>query len=119
MINVLYILVGVIGGIVSGSFGIGGGTIMIPLLVFFFGLTQHQAQGTALATILAPVGILAVLRYYASGNVKVNIAIFMALGFILGAWLGAQFVHNVSDVHLKKVFGIFLVVVGLKMALFK
>ena len=114
-----YIFVGLLGGLVSGSFGIGGGTIMIPLLVIFFGLTQHQAQGTALATILAPVGILAVMRYYAAGNVKVQMAIFMAIGFILGAFLGANFVHTVSDVNLKKAFGIFLMLVGLKMAFLK
>lgn len=114
-----YILVGLLGGLVSGSFGIGGGTIMIPILVMFFGLTQHQAQGTALATILAPVGILAVMRYYAAGNVKVQIAVFMAIGFILGAFLGANFVHTVSDANLKKAFGVFLMVVGLKMAFLK
>ena len=119
MTLLLYVLVGLVGGIVSGSFGIGGGTIMIPLLVLFFGLTQHQAQGTALATILAPVGILAVMRYYTAGNVKVQIAIFMAIGFILGAFLGANFVHTVSDANLKKAFGIFLILVGFKMAFFK
>ena len=119
MTYALYVLVGLIGGIVSGSFGIGGGTVMIPLLVFFFGLTQHQAQGTALATILAPVGILAVMRYYAAGNVKVQIAVFMALGFILGAYLGANFVYTVSDENLKRAFGFFLMLVGLKMAFLK
>lgn len=119
MTNISFILVGLLGGIVSGSFGIGGGTIMIPLLVFFFGLTQHQAQGTALATILAPVGILAVMRYYAAGNVKVQMAVFMALGFIFGAMLGANFIHTISDENLKRAFGIFLMLVGLKMAFLK
>lgn len=119
MTQLLYILVGLIGGIVSGSFGIGGGTIMIPLLVYFFGLTQHQAQGTALATILAPVGILAVLKYYSAGNVKVNIAVLMALGFIFGALIGANYIHTLPDVALKRAFGVFLIIVGLKMALFR
>ena len=119
MTYILYILVGLIGGIVSGSFGIGGGTVMVPLLVYFFGLTQHQAQGTALATILPPVGIFAVMRYYYSGNVKVNIAIFLALGFIFGALLGANFVHTISDTNLKRAFGIFLMLVGMRMAFLK
>ena len=119
MTFLLYMLVGLAGGIVSGSFGIGGGTIMIPLLVLFFGLTQHQAQGTALATILAPVGILAVMRYYAAGNIKIQMAIFMAVGFVLGAFLGANFVHTVSDANLKRAFGIFLTLVGLKMVFLK
>ncbi len=116
---VLYVLVGLISGIVSGAFGIGGGTIMVPALVFLFGLTQHQAQGTALAVMLPPVFLLAVLRYYWAGNVKVQMALFIACGFVVGVLLGAHFIQGISDVHLRRAFGIFLILVGMKMAFFK
>jgi uncharacterized protein len=115
----LYLTVGLIGGLVSGAFGIGGGTIMVPVLVLLFGLTQHQAQGTSLAVMLPPVFLLAVLRYYWAGNVKVQMAIFIALGFIFGAFLGAHFIQGVSDTSLKRAFGIFLTVIGIRMALLK
>ena len=119
MPQLLYVLIGLAGGIFSGAFGIGGGTIMVPALVLFFGLTQHQAQGTVLALLMVPVSILAVLRYYQAGNVNVSIAAFMAIGFIAGGLLGAHLVHGISDENLKRAFGVFLVIVGIKMALLK
>ena len=85
----------------------------------FFGLTQHQAQGTALAVMLPPVFILAVMRYYYAGNVKVQMAIFIATGFIIGALLGAHLVHYLPSATLKKMFGAFLIIIGLKMAFIK
>ncbi len=115
----LLIVIGIVGGISSGAFGIGGGTILVPALVYFVHLTQHQAQGTVLAVLLAPVSLLAVLRYYHSGNVSIQTAVFVAIGFIFGALLGAHLIHYLSDTSLKRVFGIFLVIVGIKMALLK
>ncbi|OGX30221.1 MAG: permease [Omnitrophica WOR_2 bacterium RIFCSPHIGHO2_01_FULL_48_9] len=119
MSPMILVLVGLIGGIFSGVFGIGGGTIMVPALVYFLGLTQHQAQGTTLAVLLMPVGLLGVLRYYQAGNVKIQMALLIGLGFIFGAFLGAHFVHGLSESTLKRVFGIFLVLVGMKMVLLK
>jgi len=116
---ILYLILGLAGGIVSGAFGIGGGTIIVPALVILFGLTQHQAQGTALAVMLPPVFILAVLRYYWAGHVNVPMAIYIALGFLFGALLGAHVIQDIGDVHLKRSFGILLVVVGIKMAFMK
>lgn len=115
----LYVFVGLISGILSGAFGIGGGTIMVPALVLLFGLTQHQAQGTALAVMLAPVFLLAVWRYYIAGNVNVLMAVFIACGFVVGALLGAHFIQGVPEAHLKRAFGIFLIVMGMRMAFFK
>ena len=113
------IIIGLLGGIFSGAFGIGGGTIMVPLLVLWLGLSQHQAQGTALAVMLLPVFLLAVLRYYSAGNVKVQVALFIAVGFIVGALIGANFVQAVPSEQLKKWFGVFLILIGIKMAIFK
>lgn len=116
---ILYLAIGFVGGIASGAFGIGGGAVMVPALVYFCHLTQHQAQGTVLALLMVPVSILAVLRYYHSGNVNIPIAVFMAIGFIGGALWGAHFIHGISDANLKRAFGVFLVMVGLEMALVK
>lgn len=119
MNQALYILLGLVAGIFSGIFGIGGGTILIPALVFLFGLTQHQAQGTTLAIMVPPIGLLAALRYYYSGNVKLGMAAFICVGFFVGGLVGAQFVQNVSDPLLKKLFGIFLLFISLRMILTK
>ncbi len=116
---IVYITLGLLAGIISGSLGIGGGVIMVPLLVMVFGLTQHQAQGTALAVMLPPVFILAVMQYYWAGNVKVQMAIFIALGFIFGGFIGAHVVQNIPSAYLKRMFGIFLILVGIKMVLGK
>lgn len=110
-----YVLLGLTAGLLSGTLGIGGGAILVPSLVFLFGLTQHQAQGTSLAIMLPPVFILAVMRYYQAGQVKIPIAIFAAIGLTLGALLGAHFVQYISDANLRKLFGVFLIAVGIKM----
>lgn len=112
---ILYILLGVIAGIFGGFLGIGGGTILIPVLVYLFGLTQHQAQGTTLAIMVPPIGLLAALRYYYSGNVKISLAAFICLGFLFGGLLGAHFVHYIPDATLKKVFGVYLALIAAKM----
>ena len=115
----IYVLIGLFGGIFSGIFGIGGGAVMIPALIYFMGMTQHQAQGTCLAILLPPIGILAVLRYYQAGHVNFIIALFVALGFIFGAYLGADVIQGVPGPTLQKAFGIFLVLLGLKMVLMR
>ena len=115
----LYIMVGLFAGTVGGAFGLGGGAIMVPAFVLWFGLTQHQAQGTALAVMLPPVFIFGVLRYYSAGNVKVQMALFVAAGFIIGAFLGAHFIQGMPDTYVKKAFGAFMIIMGIKMVLMK
>ncbi|RKY37193.1 MAG: sulfite exporter TauE/SafE family protein [Candidatus Omnitrophota bacterium] len=113
--QILYLVLGIVAGIFSGFFGIGGGTILIPVLVYLLGLTQHQAQGTTLAIMIPPIGLLAAIKYYLEGNIKLSMAIFICIGFFIGALFGAQFAHKVSDPLLKKLFGVFLLLVSLKM----
>lgn len=119
MNNILYVILGIVAGILGGMFGIGGGTILIPVLVYLFGLTQHQAQGTTLAIMVPPIGLLAALRYYYSGNVKLGMAGLICLGFFIGGWIGANFVQNLSDPLLKRLFGIYLLFVSVEMMLGK
>lgn len=114
-----YILLGLVAGILGGMFGIGGGSILIPALVYLFGLTQHQAQGTTLAVMVPPIGLLAALRYYYSGNVRMDMVGFICLGFFIGGLLGANFIQNLPDLYLKRLFGVFLLIVSLRMILAK
>ncbi|MBL7151046.1 MAG: sulfite exporter TauE/SafE family protein [Candidatus Omnitrophica bacterium] len=119
MNRVLYIALGLIAGIASGILGIGGGMILIPAMVFVFGLTQHQAQGTTLALMVPPIGLLAALRYYQSGNVKLGMAAFICLGFFVGGLIGANMVQNVPELFLKRLFGAVLLIVAVRMILTK
>ncbi len=115
MSQFLYIILGLVAGIFGGMFGIGGGTILIPALVYLFGLTQHQAQGTTLAIMVPPIGLLAAMRYYYSGNVKLGMAALICAGFFIGGLIGAHFIQNLPDLMLKKMFGLFLLLVSLRM----
>ncbi|MFA5146474.1 MAG: sulfite exporter TauE/SafE family protein [Candidatus Omnitrophota bacterium] len=112
MKEILYLILGLTAGTFSGMFGIGGGTILIPGLVFLAGLTQHEAQGTTLAIMLLPIGLLAVIKYYNSGHVHFYIAAFICVGFLIGGFLGATIAEWFSNIALRKAFGIFLAVVA-------
>jgi hypothetical protein len=112
---ILLILVGLAAGALSGILGIGGGLLIVPALVFLFGVTQKQAQGTSLAILLLPIGILAVWKYYQAGNIDVKMAGLVALGFVFGAYAGAVIANHVADDILKKIFAVFLVLVAAKM----
>jgi len=117
--SVLYILLGLVAGIASGFLGIGGGIIMIPVLGKLFGRTQHQAQGTTLAIMIPPIGLLAALKYYYEGNANIQIAIFVCIGFFVGGLIGAYLVTPVPEAILKKIFGGFMLCVALRMILWK
>jgi uncharacterized membrane protein YfcA len=113
--GLLYLLLGLVAGIMSGLIGIGGGTIIVPALVFLFGLSQHQAQGTTLALLVPPIGFLAAWTYYKQGYVDLQIAAFICLGFFFGGLLGAEFATKLSNVVLERVFGVALLLISLKM----
>ncbi len=118
--NILsYLLLGLAAGILSGLVGIGGGIVIVPALVVLFGFTQQQAQGTTLALLVPPIGILAAWTYYQHGFVNLNAALLIASGFIVGSLLGARFATGISNDILGKIFGTFLVLIGLKMILGK
>ncbi|MBX7151027.1 sulfite exporter TauE/SafE family protein [bacterium] len=111
----LYLLLGAVAGVFSGLIGIGGGVIIVPALIFLFGMTQHQAQGTTLALLVPPIGLLAAWTYYKQGYVDLKIAAFICLGFVLGGWLGAKFATGISNSALEKIFGAVIILIGIKM----
>jgi uncharacterized protein len=115
----LYILLGLLAGVLSGLIGLGGGIIVLPALVLIFGLSQHMAQGTTLAMLLPPIGILAVWTYYGKGFVDVKIAALLCVGFVLGGYIGAKIAVNLPAATLQKVFGVALLLISVKMILGK
>ncbi len=111
----LSLLLGLAAGIFSGLIGIGGAIIIIPSLVLLFGLSQHTAQGTTLALMVPPIGLLAAWVYYRQGFVDLKIAGLICLGFFVGGLLGAKFAVAIPDQLLRKVFGVVLLLASLKM----
>ena len=117
--NISYLILGLITGLFGGLLGIGGATIVVPALIFLFGFTQHEAQGTILAAMIPPIGLLAALSYYQAGQVKVWPAVFIAIGFFIGGYFGARIVAYIPDLMLKRLFGVFLLAVSLRMIFIK
>lgn len=107
------ILIGVIAGISAGVFGIGGGIIIVPGLVYVLGYSQPMAIGTSLAVLLPPIGIAAVVEYHRHGNVDLRAALIIAIALVVGAWLGALVGNRIPAQFLKLMFGLFLIGVGI------
>src|SRR3954452_3645806 len=94
------LLLGVAVGVLGGMLGIGGGIVLVPALIFLFGLSQTEAQGTSLATI--PFGaIIAAMVYNQSAPLRVNVVVAIAMGFVVGAYLGAKLVPHVPEAALR------------------
>ncbi len=115
----ILILIGLTAGIVAGMSGVGGAIIMVPALVFFMGLTQHQAQGTSLSVLVFPVGFLAFWNYYKQGYVNFKLAIIIMLAFVAGGFIGSYFAIRIPDRPLRIIFGMLIIVMGLRMVLKK
>lgn len=116
MVNVyLYLLLGLVAGALAGLMGIGGGLILIPVMVFLLGFSQHEAQGTTLAVMVPPIGILAAWTYYKQGFVDLKAAGLICLGFVLGSVLGAKTAVTLPNAFLQRAFGILLLLTGLRM----
>ncbi|AXT54361.1 sulfite exporter TauE/SafE family protein [Aquimarina sp. AD1] len=109
------VVIGLLAGFLSGTMGIGGSVVMIPLLILWVGFTQHQAQGTSLAVLSVPVTLLAAFNYYKEGHVNWKFAAIMAVTFIVGGYLGSRFAISLNQATLKKIFGGILLLVALKM----
>lgn len=114
-----YLSLGLAAGVLSGLMGLGGGVIIIPVLVLFFGFSQHTAQGTTLALMVPPIGLLAAWIYYKAGFVQLKAAALICLGFFVGGLIGAKFVTAIPEPILRKIFGTLLLLASLKMILTK
>lgn len=112
-----FIVLGLLAGILSGIIGIGGGIIIIPALVALFKFSQHEAQGTTLALMVPPIGVLAAWTYYRSGHVNLPAAGYICLGFLAGGWIGAQLAVTLSSTLLQKLFGLALLALAIRMIL--
>lgn len=111
----ILILVGLLAGILSGVIGIGGGIVIVPALVYFLHMSQHQAQGTSLALLLLPVGMFAVYNYYKAGHVDGKAVVLLAIGFVIGGYIGSKISLSLSPAVLKKVFGSILILIAIKL----
>ncbi len=114
-ILLILILIGIVTGVTAGMLGIGGAIIMIPAMVYFMGFSQQMAQGTSLAVMLPPIGIIAALNYYKAGQANIKYALIIAVAFIIGSYFGSKLALNIPQQMLKKIFGILLLLIAAKM----
>ena len=110
---VFFVVIGLAAGLLSGVFGIGGGVVIVPALIYWAGFSQHRATGTSLAVLLPPIGFAAMWRYHRHGNVNVRAAMIIAGAVLVGGWLGAVIANRVSGPYLRLAFGVFVVVLGM------
>ena len=108
----IFIGIGLVAGVLSGIFGIGGGVVIVPALILVAGLAPLTATGTSLAALLLPVGALGAYEYYKKGHLNLGAAMWVALGLFVGVWIGALLAQYLSPTHLKRGFALFLVVVA-------
>lgn len=109
---ILFLIIGLGAGVLSGLFGIGGGLIIVPSLIYLVGFSQHKATGTSLAVLLPPVGIAAVIEFYRNGNVDLRAAMFIAAAVVAGSYVGAHLANRLSGPYLRLLFGIFVLGMG-------
>lgn len=108
-------VIGIFAGILAGMVGIGGGILMIPALVYLMGFSQPMAQGTTLAAMIPPIGLLAAYAYYEKGFVNIPVAACIAAGFLIGGFFGGRLAVQIDAALLRKGFAIFLMVISIKM----
>jgi uncharacterized membrane protein YfcA len=109
----LFTAIGLVAGVLSGVFGIGGGVVIVPALIYLAGFTQHRATGTSLAVLLPPIGIGSMWEYYRHDNVNVQAAMIIAGAVFAGGWVGAIVANRVSGPYLRLAFGVFVVSLGI------
>jgi uncharacterized membrane protein YfcA len=114
----ILLAIGLFSGMLGGMVGIGGGIIIVPALIYFLGFPQLNAQGTSLALIMFPVGVLGVVNYYKQDHINFNIVFILAIGFVVGSFLGSKFAMNIPQAFLKKSFAMLMIVIAMKMLFF-
>ena len=116
---IILILIGLTAGALSGMIGVGGGIIIVPGLVYILGLSQFQAQGTSLALMLPPIGILAAYNYYKADALDWKYATVIAVAFIVGGYFGSKLtLEFIDEKTLIRIFGGIMAIVAIKMIFF-
>jgi uncharacterized membrane protein YfcA len=110
------LFLGIVIGAISGLVGIGGGALLIPALIYFYGMTQIKAQGTSLATLLLPIGFFAFWTYYKAGHADLKLALLIAVGFAIGGWVGGAWAQHLPAIVLRRAFAVLLVIIAAKLA---
>ena len=114
---ILLLLIGSFAGFVSGGFGVGGGIVIVPALVFIMGYPQYKAQGTSVTLMLPPIFIVAAYNFYEEGFVDVPVALMLMFSFVIGGYFGARIALKLPEFTVKKVFGAFMILAGIKMVI--
>ena len=116
----LYLLaIGLVAGVLGGMFGIGGGLVIVPALIFLMKMKQFDALGTSLAALIPPVGLLGAFEYYQNGHMNFKYAALIAAGLFVGIYFGARITLGLSPDTAKRAYAFFLVAVAAKMLLGK
>jgi uncharacterized protein len=102
------LFLGIVAGVLSGLFGIGGGMVMVPSLIAFFGLPILDANATSLAAMLLPVGILGVITYYKAGYISIRNSLWISAGLVFGSFLGAELANMAKESVLAKLYAVLL-----------
>ena len=110
-----FLAIGLVAGIFSGVFGVGGGLIIVPALVFLIGFPLHLAIGTSLGALLLPVGLFGAMEYYRVGNLNIRAGLFIALGLFISTYIGAKLVQTMPPIVLRRIYGVFLFIVAIRM----
>ena len=111
----LLLLIGLVAGVFSGMIGLGGGLIIIPALLWLLHMNQHEAQGTSMALMLPPIGLLAVINYYKAGALNLKYSAIIAAAFFIGGYFGSKWALSIPETVLRKVFAVTLILVAIKM----
>ncbi len=104
-----------VAGVLAGLVGVGGGIVIVPLLIYFFGMDQHTAQGTSLAVLLPPTGFFAFMQYYRAGHVDLKVAALIIVGLLIGGWVGGGWAQQLSGPILRKGFAVLMAFAAVKM----
>jgi uncharacterized membrane protein YfcA len=117
--TIIFVMLGLVVGALAGLLGIGGAIFVVPVLVYVFGWEQHLAQGTTLAMLIPPIGILAAWKYYQAGNIDFRVAGLLCIGFFVGGYAGGYFANLIPSDMLRRIFGVAMLLIAIKMILGK